>query len=105
MAPLDQYVSEINAFPPVSDHEALELVGRMRAGDVAAPDRLLRGSLRFVVPIALPLAGKSLSLQDLIEEGNWALVRALDEFDRSVHTSWKSYVVSTVRQALQRITK
>ena len=58
--------------------EELELAERIGAGDVLARDRMVRANLRLVVNIARGYTGKGLGLQDLIEEGNLGLLRAVE---------------------------
>ncbi len=58
-----------------------ELAGRIAQGDVMARDRMVRANLRLVVNIARGYTGKGLGLQDLIEEGNLGLLRAVEGFD------------------------
>ncbi len=77
-SPLETYLREINetALLTAADEQGLAI--RIGQGDTAARDRMVRANLRLVVNIARGYTGKGLGLQDLIEEGNLGLLRAVD---------------------------
>ena len=79
--PLETYLREINETALLSAEEEKELSYRIADGDGAARDRMVRANLRLVVNIARSYTGKGLPLQDLIEEGNLGLLRAVEGFD------------------------
>ena len=60
-----------------------------------ARDRMVRANLRLVVNIARGYTGKGLSLQDLIEEGNLGLLRAVEGFDPAVGTRFSAPTPAT----------
>ena len=73
-----------------------------REGDVRARDRMVRANLRLVVNIARGYTGKGLSLQDLIEEGNLGLLRAVEGFDPAVGTRFSTYASYWIKQSIKR---
>ncbi|MEM6690892.1 MAG: sigma factor, partial [Planctomycetota bacterium] len=85
-SPLETYLREINETALLSAAEEIELATAVGEGDVAARDRMVRANLRLVVNIARGYTGKGLGLQDLIEEGNLGLLRAVEGFDPTVGT-------------------
>ncbi len=74
-----------------------ELAIKIGEGDLAARDRMVRANLRLVVNIARGYTGKGLGLQDLIEEGNLGLLRAVEGFDPG-----HRHAVQHVRQLLDQ---
>src|SRR5690606_40616460 len=84
--PLETYLREINETALLSAQEERELAVKIGEGDIRARDRMVRANLRLVVNIARGYSGKGLSLQDLIEEGNLGLLRAVEGFDPAMGT-------------------
>src|ERR1700724_437035 len=80
-SPLETYLREINETPLLNASQEKELAYRIEDGDGEARDRMVRANLRLVVNIARSYTGKGLGLQDLIEEGNLGLLRAVESFD------------------------
>lgn len=100
--PLETYLREINETPLLSAQEEQELAHRIAQGDVRARDRMVRANLRLVVNIARGYTGKGLSLQDLIEEGNLGLLRAVEGFDPAVGTRFSTYASYWIKQSIKR---
>src|SRR5205807_9252072 len=84
-SPLETYLREINETALLSADEEKQLAYRIEDGDSEARDRMVRANLRLVVNIARSYTGKGLALQDLIEEGNLGLLRAVEGFDPSMN--------------------
>jgi RNA polymerase primary sigma factor len=63
---------------------------------------MVRANLRLVVNIARGYAGKGLGLQDLIEEGNLGLLRAVEGFDPSMNTRFSTYASYWIKQSIKR---
>ena len=80
-SPLETYLREINETALLTADEEKILAHRIEDGDSEARDRMVRANLRLVVNIARSYTGKGLGLQDLIEEGNLGLLRAVEGFD------------------------
>src|SRR5205807_7587961 len=72
------------------------------AGDGEARDRMVRANLRLVVNIARSYTGKGLGLQDLIEEGNLGLLRAVKGFDPNMNTRFSTYASYWIKQSIKR---
>lgn len=100
--PLETYLREINETALLSAQEEQELADRIGDGDVRARDRMVRANLRLVVNIARGYTGKGLSLQDLIEEGNLGLLRAVEGFDPGVGTRFSTYASYWIKQSIKR---
>ena len=100
--PLETYLREINEAKLLSASDERELARRIAEGDVRARDRMVRANLRLVVNIARGYAGKGLGLQDLIEEGNLGLLRAVEGFDPSMGTRFSTYASYWIKQSIKR---
>jgi len=100
--PLETYLREINETSLLSAREEQELAGAIGQGDNRARDRMVRANLRLVVNIARGYTGKGLSLQDLIEEGNLGLLRAVEGFDPGMGTRFSTYASYWIKQSIKR---
>jgi RNA polymerase primary sigma factor len=101
-SPLDTYLGEIYRTPLLSADEEKRLARLIKNGDIQARDHMIRANLRLVVNIARAYTGKGLSLQDLIEEGNLGLLRAVEGFDASMNTRFSTYAVYWIKQSIKR---
>lgn len=100
--PLETYLKEINETALLTANEEKELAYRIADGDGAARDRMVRANLRLVVNIARAYTGKGLPLQDLIEEGNLGLLRAVEGFDPTMNTRFSTYASYWIKQSIKR---
>ncbi len=100
--PLETYLREINETALLNAQEERELAVRIGEGDATARDRMVRANLRLVVNIARGYSGKGLSLQDLIEEGNLGLLRAVEGFDPAMGTRFSTYASYWIKQSIKR---
>src|ERR1700686_1975712 len=101
-SPLETYLREINETPLLSADEEKELAHKIEDGDSEARDRMVRANLRLVVNIARSYTGKGLGLQDLIEEGNLGLLRAVEGFDPRMNTRFSTYASYWIKQSIKR---
>jgi len=100
--PLETYLREINETRLLTAAEEQMLAGRIAEGDGEARDRMVRANLRLVVNIARGYSGKGLGLQDLIEEGNLGLLRAVEGFDPTMGTRFSTYASYWIKQSIKR---
>jgi RNA polymerase primary sigma factor len=101
-SPLETYLREINETALLTADEEKDLARRIEVGDTEARDQMVRANLRLVVNIARGYTGKGLALQDLIEEGNLGLLRAVEGFDPNMNTRFSTYASYWIKQSIKR---
>ena len=99
---IQMYLREIGKVPLLSSEEEMQLAKRKEKGDKEATRRLIEANLRLVVSIAKKFTGRSLSLLDLIQEGNIGLFRAVEKFDYRKGYKFSTYATWWIRQAITR---
>ena len=99
-ASLDKYLHEIGKVELLTADEEVALARRIRKGDTAALDKLIRANLRFVVSVSKQYQNQGLSLPDLINEGNLGLIKAAQRFDETRGFKFISYAVWWIRQSI-----
>ena len=101
-SPLQIYLHDINDTPLLSADEEKGLAERVADGDPLAREHMVKANLRLVVNIARGYLGKGLNLEDLIEEGNLGLMRAVEGFDGSMDTRFSTYASYWIKQSIRR---
>ena len=101
-SPLETYLREINETALLTAQDEKDLANRIAEGDNQARDRMVRANLRLVVNISRGYSGKGLGLQDLIEEGNLGLLRAVEGFDPTMGTRFSTYASYWIKQSIKR---
>ncbi len=101
-SPLQIYLHDINDTPLLSAGEERDLAERVAQGDPSAREHMVKANLRLVVNIARGYLGKGLCLEDLIEEGNLGLMRAVEGFDGMMDTRFSTYASYWIKQSIRR---
>jgi RNA polymerase primary sigma factor len=94
---LSDYFAEIAKHKRLAREEEHELALQARAGDARARDRLVRHSLGLVVSVVRGFSLGSVRVDDVIQEGNLGLLRALEKFDPDAGTRFATYAVWWIR--------
>ena len=102
-ATIKEYLKEINESPLLNWEEEKELAYRIiEDNDPEARDHLVRSNLRLVVNIAKRFSDRTMTLGDLIEEGNLGLLRAVDSFDPEHGVRFSTYAAWWIKQGIKR---
>ena len=107
VAPLERsnlqlYLQEIGKTPLLTIEEEIVLARRIRRGDKAARDHMIKANLRLVVKIAMDYKDFGLPLLDLISEGNIGLVKAVERFDPRKGGKLSTYAAWWIKQSIKR---
>ena len=96
------YFAHIDKGKLLTHSEEIDLSKRAKAGDKGARQRLIEKNLRLVVSVAKRYRGQGLPFEDLIQEGNIGLMKAVEKFDPDRGWRFSTYATWWVRQAVQR---
>jgi RNA polymerase primary sigma factor len=96
------YLKKIGQGRLLTHQEEISLSRRARAGDQRARKELVERNLRLVVSVAKRYRGMGLPFEDLIQEGNLGLVRAVEKFDAERGYRFSTYATWWIRQAIGR---
>src|SRR3712207_649201 len=99
---LTQYLGRIRDGKLLDAQEEKDLSRRAREGDTAARRRLIECNLRLVISIAKKYRGRGVLFEDLIQEGNAGLIRAVEKFDPEMGNRFSTYATWWIRQAVTR---
>ncbi|MEO1052175.1 MAG: RNA polymerase sigma factor RpoD/SigA [Bacteroidota bacterium] len=97
---LEKYFNDISKEDLLTAEEEVDLARRSREGDGKALEKLVRANLRFVVSVAKQYQHTKIPLNDLINEGNFGLVKAALRFDETRGFKFISYAVWWIRQSI-----
>ena len=96
------YVKEISKIPRLTREEEQALFEELEKGNDKARDKIINSYLYLVVQVATKYIGNNLELSDLIQEGTFGLMKALDKFDIRKGFYFSTYAVYWVRLSIQR---
>ncbi len=96
------YLNEIGRIPLLTAQEEVDLAKRIEKGDLSAKQKLAESNLRLVVSIAKRYIGRGLPFLDLMQEGNFGLLRAVEKFDYTKGFKFSTYATWWIRQAITR---
>ena len=99
---LGAYLKEIGEIPLLTRADEVRLGKRIKKGDRAAREHMIRANLRLVVKIAHDYAGLGLPLLDLISEGNIGLMKGVERFDPTRGTKFSTYGAWWIKQSVRR---
>lgn len=97
---ISRYLKEVRKIDMLTPEQEVELALKVQEGDMVATEKLVTANLRFVISIAKEYQGQGLPLADLINEGNFGLIKAAQKFDPSRGFRFISYAVWWVKQSI-----
>jgi RNA polymerase primary sigma factor len=99
---LQLYLREIGQVKLLTPAEEIALAKRIKKGDEAAREHMIKANLRLVVKIARDYEGQGLPLLDLINEGNIGLMKGVERFDPTKGAKLSTYASWWIKQAIKR---
>lgn len=99
---LKNYFKDLRKIEQIDSKEQIILAKQAKAGDRKAMEKLINCNLRFVLTIAKEYQRFNLDVEDLINEGNIGLIKAVDKFDETKGYKFISYAVWWVRQSIMQ---
>lgn len=101
---LQVYLKQIKEIPLLTADEEKELAIRyQRGGDKNAKSKLVSSNLRLVIMAAKHYSARtSISFEDLVQEGNFGLMRAVDTFNPELGWRFSTYAMNWIKQAISR---
>lgn len=96
------YFDAVSKQPTITPEEEKDLIARIHLGDNKAKERLICGNLRFVISIAKQFQDQGLPLSDLIEEGNYGLIKAAEKYSKERDNRFISYAVWWIMNSIQK---
>jgi RNA polymerase primary sigma factor len=96
------FLDDLGKYPLLSAEAQVELAKRIEQGDEEARERMIGSNLRLVVHWARRYQGRGVDLVDLVQEGTFGLMRAVEKFDWRKGFRFSTYATWWIRQALQR---
>jgi RNA polymerase primary sigma factor len=96
------YLREIGQIPLLTPKDEIKLAARIKRGDKAARESMIKANLRLVVKIAHDYSNLGLPLLDLINEGNIGLMKAVERFDPKKGAKLSTYAAWWIKQSIKR---
>lgn len=97
-----QYMEEATVYSLITAQEEVELAKRVAVGDKDAYNKMIVHNLRLVVSIANKYTEQGLPIDDLVQEGNIGLMKAVEKFDYRKGYKFSTYATWWIRQAIMR---
>ncbi|MCL4313455.1 MAG: sigma-70 family RNA polymerase sigma factor [Actinobacteria bacterium] len=95
-------LADVERHPLPTPAEQIELAKRIASGDMEARKEMIAANVRLVVHWARRYQNRGVDLNDLVQEGIFGLMRAVDKFDWRRGFRFSTYATWWIRQALQR---
>lgn len=99
---ISEYLKDISHYPLLTREEECTLSRAASSGNLEARDKLIISNLRLVVSVAKKYFYAGLPLQDLIQEGNIGLIKAVEKFDPNLGKRFSTYATWWIKQSILR---
>ena len=96
------YLEDIRKYKILSKEEEFDLLNKIRNGEEEAKNQLILSNLRLVVNVAKGYTNKGMSFIDLVSEGNFGLIHAIEKFDIDRGFRFSTYAVWWIKQAISK---
>tara|TARA_B100001057_G_C22863723_1_gene955634 strand:+ start:1066 stop:1833 length:768 start_codon:yes stop_codon:yes gene_type:complete len=98
---LQDYFTRVGKYPLLSREQEVELAQKIENGDQRAKDKMIQSNLRLAISIAKKFQSKGCSLEDLIQESNLGLMKAIDRFDWRKGFKFSTYAYWWIKQSVR----
>ncbi len=102
---MSSYLKVISSRKQLTREEEYELAAAAKSGNAKALNTLARANLPFVVSVARKFTSRGTRLDDLVQEGNIGLMKAIEHFDPSKNVRFATYAVWWIRAYITRYLK
>ncbi|MCK5780766.1 MAG: sigma-70 family RNA polymerase sigma factor [Psychrilyobacter sp.] len=99
---ISNYLKEISHYPLLTRDEEVDVSKHILEGDTDAHETLITSNLRLVVSIAKNYTKLGVPIQDLIQEGNIGLMKAVEKFDYTMGRKFSTYATFWIKQSILR---
>ena len=99
---LDMYFKSIKKFPLLTKQQEVELAKKIEKGDIEAKKIMIQSNLRLAISIAKKYARYGHDIEDLIQESNLGLIKAIEKFDWRKGFKFSTYASWWIKQSATR---
>ena len=99
---IQKYFKDVGKHKLLTKAEEVALAKRIEAGDQHARDLMVQSNLRLAISIAKKYHKSGCDMEDLIQESNIGLMKAIDKFDWRKGYKFSTYACWWIRQAVTR---
>ncbi len=99
---ISEYFKDIGNLRSYNKDEELDLIYKAQKGDNESRNRIIEGNLKLVISIAKRYINKGTPFEDLIQEGNFGLIKAIEKYDESKGAKFSTYASWWIHQMIGR---
>lgn len=97
-----QYINEIKHIKLLTSEEETKFAIQAKQGNRLAKEELIKANLRLVISIAKKYTNTEIPLEDLVQEGNLGLLKAIDKFEPDRGYRFATYATHWIKQYIGR---